>query len=167
MSDLDPTVADRIARSCCGSVIAPEDVSSTECDVYAPCAVGATLNSRTIPVLACSIVAGAANNQLEEPGDAERLSARGILYAPDYVINGGGAMAFTLIYQGLSPIAAVEERVVDIGQRLKAIFEESKRTGRSPVVVARDRAEETLRRGPVDDGLSTFGDIKGRFAGDH
>lgn len=167
VSDLDPTVADRIARSCCGSVIAPEDVSSTECDVYAPCAVGATLNSRTIPVLACSIVAGAANNQLEEPGDAERLSARGILYAPDYVINGGGAMAFTLIYQGLSPIAAVEERVVDIGQRLKAIFEESKRTGRSPVVVARDRAEETLRRGPVDDGLSTFGDIKGRFAGDH
>ena len=76
-------------------------------------------------------------------------------------------MAFTLIYQGLSPIAAVEERVVDIGQRLKAIFEESKRTGLSPVVVARDRAEETLRRGPVDDGLSTFGDIKGRFAGDH
>jgi len=163
VSDADAAAADRVARACSGSVIAPGHVYSTECDVYAPCAVGATLNTRTIPELRCSIVAGAANNQLETREDAERLSERGILYAPDYVINGGGAMAFTLIYQGLEPISAVENRVLSIGSHLKRIFEESARTACSPLEAARSQAERTLRRGPLDSEMSTFGDIQGRF----
>lgn len=164
VSDADTEAAGRVAHACSGAVIALEHVYSTECDVYAPCAVGATLNIRTIPELRCSIVAGAANNQLETPEDAGRLQEQGILYAPDYVINGGGAMAFTLIYQGLDPISAVEERVSAIGTRLKSMFEESDRTGSSPLDAARSQAERILRRGPRDPDVSSFGDIRGRFS---
>lgn len=72
------------------------DVYKSKWHVYVPCAAGATLNSETILSLHCLIVASSANNQLETDDDAERLRARGILHAPDYVINGRGAMAFTL-----------------------------------------------------------------------
>ena len=72
--------------------ISAEKVYSVECDIFAPCALGGVLNSKTIPQLKCRVVAGGANNQLAEPEDAKRLKDRGILYAPDYVINVGGAM---------------------------------------------------------------------------
>ncbi len=85
--------ADRIARAQeLGVEIVPGDeILSVECDVLAPCALGAVLNERTIPHLRCQIVAGAANNQLgDEPRDGQALHDRGILYAPDFVINAGG-----------------------------------------------------------------------------
>jgi len=62
------------------------------CDVFSPCALGAILNPKTVETLKCSIVAGAANNQLETPEMAEVLRKRNILYAPDYAINAGGLM---------------------------------------------------------------------------
>jgi leucine dehydrogenase len=71
-------------------VVPDEGHESIPCDVYAPCARGATLNDDTIPKLRCRAVAGCANNQLREPRHAELLKQRGILYAPDYVINAGG-----------------------------------------------------------------------------
>ena len=83
----------RIARARPAAPSIPADGAlELECDVYAPCAFGATLNAESIPRLRCRVVAGAANNQLATPEDGERLRARGILYAPDYVINSGGAL---------------------------------------------------------------------------
>ncbi len=70
----------------------PADVIGTECDVYAPCAIGGTIDAETVERLRCSVVAGAANNQLADPALADRLHERGILYAPDYVINSGGVL---------------------------------------------------------------------------
>jgi leucine dehydrogenase len=76
-----------------GLVCVPaEEVYHIECDIFAPCAGGQILNAQTISQLNCRVIAGGANNQLAEPKDAERLMERGILYAPDYVINAGGAM---------------------------------------------------------------------------
>ncbi len=75
-----------------GTVVPAADALTTECDVYSPCAVGGTLNAESIPALRCRIVAGSANNQLATPEDAQRLHERGILYAPDYVINAGGVI---------------------------------------------------------------------------
>jgi leucine dehydrogenase len=69
-----------------------EEVYHIECDIFAPCAGGQVLNAQTIPQLKCRVIAGGANNQLAEPQDAERLKERGILYAPDYVVNSGGAI---------------------------------------------------------------------------
>src|SRR5205807_862150 len=66
------------------------DIPKVDCDVFAPCALGAGLNDDTIPHLRAKIVAGAANNQLAEPRHGDDLFARGILYAPDYAINAGG-----------------------------------------------------------------------------
>lgn len=70
----------------------PDDIVSTACDVYAPCATGGILNRDTIPLLRCSVVAGAANNQLATSEDDLRLRDRGILYAPDFVTNAGGVL---------------------------------------------------------------------------
>jgi leucine dehydrogenase len=88
-----------------GSVVTQDNVYQTACDVYAPCAVGGTLNPGTMPRLRCDMVVGSANNQLESDSDADALAERGILYAPDYVVNAGGALAFTLIHQGKRNVA--------------------------------------------------------------
>ncbi len=90
VSDVDEARARGIADGWDAEVVAPEDALSTPCDVLSPCATGGVLTAETIPSLGCRIVAGAANNQLGVPEDADRLSARGILYAPDYVVNAGG-----------------------------------------------------------------------------
>jgi leucine dehydrogenase len=75
--------------------VPPEAVYDTPCDVYSPCALGGVLNAETIPRLDCRVVAGGANNQLERPEDIAEITARGILYVPDYVVNVGGAMGIT------------------------------------------------------------------------
>jgi leucine dehydrogenase len=148
VADRDAERAAAVADALGGTRVLPAHVPSTACDVYAPCAVGATLNAETIPELRCAIVAGAANNQLAAVEDAARLLQRGILYAPDYVINGGGAMAFTSIYLGVDDVAELERRVRSIGARLDAIFAAAAERGASPVVGARAEVAKVLQRGP-------------------
>src|SRR5690606_33962879 len=70
--------------------VAPEDIVAADVDILAPCALGGVLSAATIPELKAGIVAGSANNQLAEHGDAHLLRKKGVLYAPDYVINAGG-----------------------------------------------------------------------------
>lgn len=120
-----------------------DHVYATPCDVYAPCAVGATLNERTVPLLQCRVVAGSANNQLEAPEVAEALHARGILYAPDYVVNAGGAIALPMLHRGARE-GEVRIRVEGIGETLAAIFAEAAERGESPVHAARRRVERVL-----------------------
>jgi leucine dehydrogenase len=92
------------------SFVPAEELYDTPCDIFAPCALGGVLNENTIPRLKCRAVAGAANNQLAEAADAERLRERNILYAPDYVVNIGGAMAVVGIeLTGLSRTEAYEQ----------------------------------------------------------
>jgi len=90
VTDIDQNRVDRAADELGAVVVEPDEIYDVEADIFAPCALGAVLNSRTIPRLHGSIVAGAANNQLETEEDDNRLRERGILYAPDYVINAGG-----------------------------------------------------------------------------
>ena len=104
--------------------VPPEAVAETACDIFSPCALGGVLNATTIPRLRCRAVAGGANNQLGVPEDAERLHARGILYAPDYVINAGGAMALIGIETlGWSYAQAEREVVAGVQGALRRIFE--------------------------------------------
>jgi leucine dehydrogenase len=90
VTDVDADRAAALAGRLDAQVVPADEALATTCDVYAPCATGGTLTAGTIPQLGCRIVAGAANNQLGEPADADRLRERGILYAPDFVINAGG-----------------------------------------------------------------------------
>ncbi len=144
-SDIDAGLAHAVAHECGGTTVDAGAVYESACDVYAPCAVGATVNARTIPALRCRIVAGSANNQLEVPEDAERLRRRGILYAPDYVVNGGGAMAFGLMERGIRDPDQLTERVRSIGGVLTEIFREAAGDDSSPVLAARKRALRALK----------------------
>jgi leucine dehydrogenase len=126
--------------------IPAEAVYQTECDIFSPCALGGVLNATTIPQLRCRAVAGGANNQLDVPEDAERLRARGILYAPDYVINVGGAMAGVGIEtMGWSYAQAEKEVVESVPRALRQIFDTAATEGITTDVAARRVAEERLR----------------------
>jgi len=91
--------------------VSPDEIYDVECDIYAPCALGATINDDTIPRLKCKIVAGAANNQLAEHRHGAVLKEKGFLYAPDYLINAGGLMNVSLEFEGWSDAKA--RRMVD------------------------------------------------------
>jgi leucine dehydrogenase len=127
-----------------------EGVLSEDVDVFAPCALGAILNARTIPLLGASIVAGAANNQLAEDRDGQALQHAGILYAPDYVINAGGIISVAREYQGGATQAQVTAEIHGISARLTEIFERARRESRSTNAVAdqmaQDRIGATARR---------------------
>lgn len=147
IADLDRARAERVAREVDGKLVSADEVYDTPCDVYAPCAVGATLNADTIPRLACSVVAGSANNQLLVDADADRLHERGILYAPDYVVNGGGALAFGLMQHGIRDVAELERRVEGIGSALDEIFHEARQEGVTPAQASDRRVQRILEQG--------------------
>jgi len=147
LSDIDEERVRALAAELGGRVVPVDETYTTPCDVFAPCAIGAILNAETIPRLACRIVAGSANNQLDRPEDAELLHERGILYAPDYVVNAGGAIAFGMMHLGDTDEEAMRERVREIENTLDRIFSEARQRGESPVHGARRVAEEALRRG--------------------
>lgn len=91
VSDINEEGLALLAQDLKATIVKVEDLYSHDIDVYAPCALGATVNDKTIPKLKCAIIAGAANNQLEdEVKHGDELKKRGIIYAPDYVINAGG-----------------------------------------------------------------------------
>jgi leucine dehydrogenase len=150
LADLDEARAQELAEQLRATAIALEDVPSTECDVYAPCAVGATVNEETIPRLACRIVAGSANNQLRDSGDAERLRQRSILYVPDFIINAGGAMAFAHMDDGVSDLDEIRSRVEQIGATSREVLEEAATRAETTLASARRRVEATLARARSD-----------------
>lgn len=110
-------------------------------DVFAPCALGAGLNAQTIPELGAGIIAGAANNQLECPADALRLADRGILYAPDYIVNAGGIINVACEYLGEDD-EQVERRVAAIPGRLLALIREAEIGGQNISEMADMRAHD-------------------------
>jgi leucine dehydrogenase len=117
------------ARATGQETVPPDGAAELECDVYAPCALGATLTAESIPRLRCRVVAGAANNQLAEAADGERLRERGILYAPDFVINGGGALhGIGLEHLGWDT-ERLEREVAAIGDTLARIYAEADAEG--------------------------------------
>jgi len=125
--------------------VPPEAVYSTECDIFAPCALGGVLNANTIPQLKCRGVAGGANNQFAGPEDAERLRKRGILYAPDYVINVGGAMAIIgMETQGWTQERAEKEVVESVRRALRQIFDMAAKERMTTDAAACRVAEERL-----------------------
>jgi leucine dehydrogenase len=144
VSDIDEERAALVAQELAGTVVPSPDVYSTECDVYAPCAIGATLNSETIPQLNCRIVAGSANNQLQNIEDASRLLERGVVYAPDYVVNAGGALSFALMDRGLGDHEALLKETEVIGSMITEILTEANVSNETPVAIATKRVDRIL-----------------------
>ncbi len=128
--------------------IAPDEVFDRPCDVFAPCALGGVLNAETIPRLKCRAVVGSANNQLAAAEDADRLAARGILYAPDFIANAGGAIAIT----GIEALGWSRERaqreVRAIGDTVRRVFDIAESSRITPDAAARRLADQRLAAGP-------------------
>ena len=146
VTDMDAELAGRVAGATGAAVVAPDAAIAVECDVYAPCAVGGTLNADSIPRLRCRIVAGCANNQLATPEDGDRLHESGILYAPDYAINAGGVLQLL----GLESLgwddAELERRYAGIGDTLRELYREADEAGITPAEAAERLAERRLSR---------------------
>jgi leucine dehydrogenase len=126
--------------------VAPDEAHRAEADLFVPCALGGVLDARSIPELKAAVVAGAANNQLADPADAERLRRRGILYAPDYAVNAGGVIAIAFDRPGASRFAILEQ-VERIGETVGAILARAEAEGLTTAAVADRLAEERLAAG--------------------
>jgi leucine dehydrogenase len=136
IADVDAARAEAVAAAVGGSTVAPEAAIETECDVYAPCALGGTLSVKTVPRLRCRIVAGSANNQLADAEAAELLRTAGVLYAPDYVINAGGAIAITFLEREGRSQAEVDAALARIGDTLTEIYERADAEGTTTAAAA-------------------------------
>src|SRR5690606_38308669 len=146
IADIDSAKARRLADEVGGSVVAPEAIMTIEADLFSPCALGAVLTERSIATLNAPIVAGSANNQLATAADGDRIQARGILYAPDYVINAGGIINVASEYLGEGDEASVNAKIERIPERLWEIGDESDSSGRNPADVADAMAKKLIGR---------------------
>ncbi len=126
-------------------VIAPNDIATSDVDVYSPCALGATLNSASIPLLNCKVVCGAANNQLkDEILDGNAIMQRGILYAPDFLINAGGVInCYTEAIGGYSKEKTMQF-IEPIYNKVIEIFDKSAADNINPQLAAMAIAKERI-----------------------
>ena len=126
------------------TIVPPGELLFADVDILAPCALGNILTSSTIPRIRASIIAGAANNQLAAAADGARLAERGILYAPDYVINAGGIISVAGEYYHTSSEDQVRDDVGRIRERLELIFKEASQTGRPTNEIADELARNLV-----------------------
>lgn len=145
VADIDALKAERAQREFGAEIVELDAIFATECDVFAPCALGSALNDDTVPRLACKIVAGAANNQLAEPRHGDDLMQRGILYAPDYAINAGGLVNVAQEYAGYDEKVA-RERTMTIYNTIFEIAERAKKAMAPTYRIADTLVEERLAR---------------------
>jgi leucine dehydrogenase len=146
IADVDQAKAQKLADATGGKVVPTDEILGLEADVVSPNALGAILTNESISALRTPIIAGGANNQLATPEDGQRLHARGILYAPDYVINAGGIINVCTEYLGDGDATLVRRRIEGIPMRLEQIWSEGAETGRDPAAVADAMAQRLIGR---------------------
>lgn len=145
IADIDAARTAEVAKRFGAEALDCAEILFTPCDILAPCALGSILNEKTIPRLQTKGICGSANNQLQEPEDMDRLEKRGILYAPDFVVNSGGAINVTgeLEPEGYNPSFA-NARLIDIKARLEQIFTIADENNLTTLVAAEQLAEHRL-----------------------
>ncbi len=146
IADIDEARVRKLADEVGATVVAPEDILFLEADIVSPNALGAILDEQTISRLQAPVVAGGANNQLATRADGDRLHERGILYAPDYVINAGGIINVSTEYLGDGDADMVRQRIEAIPVRLETIWDESVATGTNAAEVADAMARRLIGR---------------------
>lgn len=132
-----------------------DQILFTDCDILAPCALGAIVNDQSISKLKCKVIAGGANNQLAEPKHGDQLRELGILYAPDYVVNSGGLMNVFVELEGYSPDRAFD-KTRKVYDNVTKVFEIAKRDGIGTHTAADRMAQERI---------NTIGKLKQRHQG--
>lgn len=155
VSDIDPDKVKKCVDLHKVESASPDQILFTECDVLAPCALGAIVNDQTIGKLKCKVVAGGANNQLAEPKHGDQLNELGILYAPDYVINAGGLMNVFVELEGYSSDRSLD-KTRKVYDNCMKVFEIAKRDQVGTHTAADRMAEERIQ---------TVGRLKQRHPG--
>jgi leucine dehydrogenase len=145
--DIDPAAIQRASKYGV-EIVSPEAIYGVDCDIFAPCALGASINSSTIPRLKAKLIAGAANNQLAKSEDGQELFRRKIDYAPDYAINAGGVI--NIYYEGMVAGGYVRKQayahIESIGRTITEILARAKEEGKPPHLIADRIAEERIKR---------------------
>ena len=146
--DINHVAVERVVNDFGATAVGIDEIYDLDVDVYAPCALGATINDTTIPRLKATIVAGCANNQLAESRHGEILREKGILYAPDYVINAGGIINvyYETAPEGYSKEAS-NKHVERIYDTLSEIFTRSEKEQKSTHLIADELAQEIIENG--------------------
>jgi len=143
VTDINKEAVQRAVEAFGATAVDPDDIYGVECDIYAPCALGATINDKTIPQLKARVIAGSANNQLKETRHGDLIHELGIVYAPDYVINSGGVINVADELYGYNYDRAMK-KVEGLYDNIAKVIEISKRDG-IPTYLAADRlAEERI-----------------------
>ncbi|MBX9880860.1 MAG: amino acid dehydrogenase [Sphingomonas sp.] len=146
LADVDAGRAQALAAELGARAVDAGEVLSADADIVSPNALGAILTEASIAALKAKVIAGGANNQLATPEDGRRVHERGILYAPDYVINAGGIINVCLEYFGNGNRAEVEARIHKIPERLDQVWDESARSGAPAAEVADMIAQRLIGR---------------------
>jgi leucine dehydrogenase len=145
VTDINQDALRKAAADFGATVVAPDDIYDVDAEVYAPCALGATVNDKTLPRLKMPIVAGSANNVLDDERHGIELRRRGILYAPDYVINAGGLIDVARFAVGFGMDEATE-KLERIDDTLAEIFRRADAQDRPTSEVADQLAEELFQQ---------------------
>ena len=145
IADIDQEKVKEVASQFGATVLDPNEIVTSECDVFAPCALGAVINDQTLPNLKCKIVAGAANNQLAEDRHGDALRELGILYAPDFVANAGGLMNVFVELEGYSFDRALE-KTNQVYDNIMNVYKIAKEKNISTEKAAVEMAEMRLKK---------------------
>ena len=141
VSDIDEAKLARAKKNLGATIVHSKEIMSLDVDVFSPCAMGGSINDQSIELLEAKIIAGAANNQLHHAIHGEKLKSKGILYAPDFVINAGGVIDIGLQRTGASP-DKIHESLTNIANTLKAIFCRSEKENIPTSTIAEKMAEQ-------------------------
>ncbi|MBI1393000.1 MAG: amino acid dehydrogenase [Alphaproteobacteria bacterium] len=144
VADVNETAVEEACDRFGAEIVSPQEAHAADVDVYAPCALGGAINLDTINSIKAKVVAGAANNQLYTPDMDQALLDRGILYAPDYVINAAGVISVGLEILGAWSAGEMTARIDRIGDTLSRIFERAQIEGRPTGEVADEMAREVI-----------------------
>jgi leucine dehydrogenase len=146
VSDIQSGRVNEIVARYEATPIALDEILDQDVDILAPCALGGIITPEKAETIKAKIVAGAANNQLSIPEAGNILHQRGILYAPDYVINAGGIIMVSSLYTGITDIAKVETIVDAIGPRLTSIYECAQTSSTQPEIVSDMMAKDIINK---------------------
>lgn len=145
VADVSPEAVTRVVEAYGAQAVDVDEIHAVECDIYSPCALGDAISPRTIPELRCAAVAGCANNQLSAPEAGELVAERGIVYAPDYIVNAGGVINISYEVGRTYDKQAAFAHVERIGQTLERVLDRAEAEGITTAQAADRIAEERLR----------------------
>ncbi|WP_340021525.1 Glu/Leu/Phe/Val dehydrogenase [Paenibacillus sp. FSL K6-1096] len=143
VADIHPEAVRRAVEAYGATAVEPGEIIQADCEIYAPCALGATINDETLPLLRAKVIAGAANNQLKEPRHGDALHEMGIVYAPDYVINAGGVINIADELNGYHKERAFKQ-IARIYDSITRVLEISRERGIPSYAAADHLAEERI-----------------------